>query len=170
MNEGGFRAIYGIACCRIYDGMLRRFPSAHFFRIFDLLQPDIVHIINGRVSCCPVFPFQCGVEADGYYLIPLIFVYFQKAMVPLLIYQIDEMGTAGEIITLFGCGTVVCKSQVHIDYACAVAIRIDGKVDSVVFFPVPTIDVIGDTAISISCIVRIGRRTSGSFSGISRKR
>ena len=91
-------------------------------------------------------------------------------MVPLLIYQIDEMGTAGEIITLFGCGTVVCKSQVHIDYACAVAIRIDRKVDSVVLFPVPTIDVIGDTAISISCIVRIGRRTSGSFSGISRKR
>lgn len=91
MNEGGFRAIYGIACCRIYDGMLRRFPSAHFFRIFDLLQPDIVHIINGRVSCCPVFPFQCGVEADGYYFIPLIFVYFQKAMVPLLIYQIYKV-------------------------------------------------------------------------------
>ena len=48
--------------------------------------------------------------------------------------------------------------------------RISGFIDRAKGAGRPTIDVIGDTAISISCIVRIGRRTSGSFSGISRKR
>ena len=164
VDDGRFPFTCFISCGGISNCMLCRTPSAYLLRVLDLLQLEVIDIINGRITRSPVFPFQGRIKADCHYFIPLIFIYLKETMVPRLVYEIDEMRTAGRVISCFGGGTVVCKCQVHIDHAGSVTIGIDGKEDSVVSFPIFSIDVIGDAAVSIGCIVGVGGRAGSPFS------
>ena len=57
------------------------------------------------------------------------------------------------------------ECEVHVDNTCPVAVGVDGKYNAVVFFQVGTVQMISDTAVSISGIVGVGRRAGRPFPG-----
>ena len=61
------------------------------------------------------------------------------------------------------------EGEVHVDDACPVAVGVDGECNAVVSFQVGTVQMIGDTAVSIGGIVGVGRRAGRSFPGECRE-
>ena len=61
------------------------------------------------------------------------------------------------------------EGEVHVDDTCPVAVGVDGECNAVVSFQVGTVQMIGDTAVSIGGIVGVGRRAGRSFPGECRE-
>ena len=165
ISDGCFLSCHTVTGCGIDDLAFHRFPAGDFVGIPDFQERDPVDDKSGGIVLrSDGTASVCGTEPQSEDLVSLIFINLQKAPVPDSGFQIDKVRSGRPVVAEFGRNVPVDESQIHINNAQPLAVRIDPELDPVVILQIPSPQVVGDLTASVGGIVWISRGAYGAES------